>query len=45
MKMIPLNMAVGEVQDSQIMQAISEDITRKDTEQLRNILNASKEIS
>ena len=30
-----LKLSVGEVQDSQIMQMISEDITRKDTEQLR----------
>ena len=29
-----LNMNVGEVQDSQLMQMISEDISRKDTEQL-----------
>ena len=30
-----LKLSVGEVQDSQIMQMISEDITRKDTDQLR----------
>ena len=39
----PLNMAVGEVQDSQIMQAISEDITRKDTEQLQKHFECLKE--
>lgn len=33
----PLNMAVGEVQDSQIMQAISEDITRKEVAAVRMI--------
>ena len=38
-----LNMAVGEVQDSQIMQAISEDITRKDTEQLQKHFECLKE--
>lgn len=37
-----LKLSVGEVQDSQIMQMISEDITRKDTEQLADISNVLK---
>ena len=38
-----LNMSVGEVQDSQLMQMISEDISRKDTEQLRRHFECLKE--
>ena len=38
-----LKLSVGEVQDSQIMQMISEDITRKDTEQLRRHFECLKE--
>ena len=38
-----LGMAVGEVQDSQLMQAISEDITRKDIEQLWRHFECLKE--
>ena len=38
-----LKLSVGEVQDSQIMQMISEDITRKDTDQLRKHFACLKE--
>lgn len=38
-----LGMEVGEVQDSQLMQAISEDITRKDIEQLWRHFECLKE--
>ena len=38
-----MKLSVGEVQDSQIMQMISEDITRKDTEQLRRHFECLKE--
>ena len=38
-----LKLSVGEMQDSQIMQMISEDITRKDTEQLRRHFECLKE--
>lgn len=38
-----LSKAVGEVQDSQLMQAISEDISRKDVEQLRKHFECLKE--
>lgn len=38
-----LKMSVGEVQDSQIMQMISEDITRKDIEQLKRHFECLKE--
>ena len=38
-----LGLSVGEVQDSQIMQAISEDITRKDMEQLKKHFECLKE--
>lgn len=38
-----LNLSVGEVQDSQLMQMISEDISRKDTEQLRRHFDCLKE--
>ncbi|MBU5479738.1 response regulator transcription factor [Blautia sp. MSJ-19] len=38
-----LKMSVGEVQDSQIMQMISEDITRKDMEQLKKHFECLKE--
>lgn len=38
-----LGMAIGEVQDSQLMQAISEDITRKDIEQLWRHFECLKE--
>ena len=38
-----LKLSVGEIQDSQIMQMISEDITRKDTEQLRKHFACLKE--
>lgn len=38
-----LKMTVGEVQDSQIMQMISEDISRKDMEQLRRHFDCLKE--
>lgn len=38
-----LNLSVGEVQDSQLMQMISEDISRKDTEQLKRHFDCLKQ--